>query len=40
MAETQADNARARLALAGFIAGANALPPTVTGSVLTAVLSG
>ena len=35
----RAENARARLALAGFIIGANALMLTVTGFVLTAVLS-
>ena len=35
----RAENARARLALAGFIIGANALMLTVAGFVLTAVLS-
>ena len=37
--ESRAENARARLALAGFIVGANALMLTVAGFVLAAVLS-
>ena len=40
LTETRAENTRARLALAGFIIGANALMMTVAGFVLTAVLSG
>ena len=39
LAETRAENARARLALAGFIIGANALMLTIAGFVLAAVLS-
>ncbi|MDE0003049.1 MAG: hypothetical protein OXQ29_10180 [Rhodospirillaceae bacterium] len=39
LAETKVENARARLALAGFIIGANALMLTVAGFVLAAVLS-
>ena len=38
VAELRADNWRARLALAGFIIGANALMLTVAGYVLAAVL--
>lgn len=40
LTETRAENTRARLALAGFIIGANALMMTVAGFVLTAVFSG
>ena len=39
MSESRAENARARVALAGFIVGANALMLTVAGFVLAAVLS-
>ena len=39
LSESRAENARARLALAGFIVGANALMLTVAGFVLAAVLS-
>ena len=39
LAESRAENARARLALAGFIVGANALMLTVGGYILAAVLS-
>ncbi len=39
LTESRAENARARLALAGFIVGANALMLTVAGFVLAAVLS-
>lgn len=39
LSKTRAEDARARLALAGFIVGANALMLTVAGFVLAAVLS-
>ena len=39
LTETRSENARARLALAGFIIGANALMLTIAGFVLAAVLS-
>ena len=39
LAKTRAEDARARLALAGFITGANALMLTVAGFILAAVLS-
>ena len=39
LAETRVENARARLAFAGIIIGANALMLTVAGFILTAVLS-
>ena len=39
LARIRAEDARARLALAGFIVGANALMLTVAGFVLAAVLS-
>ena len=39
MSESRAENARARVALAGFIVGANAVMLTVAGFVLAAVLS-
>ena len=39
LAKTRAEDARARLALAGFIVSANALMLTVAGFVLAAVLS-
>jgi len=39
LAKARAEDARARLALAGFIIGANALMLTVAGFVLAAVLS-